>query len=71
MAKIFIIIGILFLITGLILYYFGGAFSWFGNLMGDIKISRSNFTFYSPISSMVIISLLLTIIINILLRFIK
>ena len=30
----------------------------------NIKISKSNFTFYSPITSMVIISVLLTIIIN-------
>ena len=44
---------------------------WFGNLYGDIKIIKSNYGFYFPITSMIIISLTLTIVFNIFSRFFK
>ncbi len=60
MAKIFILIGILFIIIGLILYFFKD-FPLF-HLPGDIVIKKENFTFYFPITSSILISIVLSII---------
>lgn len=56
-GKYLIIAGIIILITGLAIYFLGGKTSWFGNLPGDIKIKKENFTFYAPIVSMLLISI--------------
>jgi len=59
-GKYVIITGIILLIIGLILYFFGNKFQWFGDLPGDIKIKRENFRLYAPITSMIIISAFLS-----------
>ena len=42
-----------------------------GRLPGDIRIERPGFIFYFPLTSMVLVSLGLTLLINILLRLIR
>ena len=69
MAKIFIFIGIIFIIIGLILYFFKD-FQLF-NLPGDIVIKKENFSFYFPITSSIILSIVLSGIFYILSRFMK
>lgn len=61
MAKLFIIIGTVFLVGGLILHFFPNALSWFGRLPGDIRIERENSIFYFPITTMIIISVVLSL----------
>jgi hypothetical protein len=39
-----------------------------GRLPGDIVVRRGNFTFYAPIGLMIALSLLLTIVLNVLIR---
>ena len=39
-----------------------------GRLPGDILIRRGNFTFYAPIGLMILISIVLTIVVNVFLR---
>ena len=68
-GKILIIIGIIIAITGLVVYFAGNKLSWFGRLPGDIRIERENFRFYFPITTMIIISIVLTLIIKIFKRF--
>ncbi len=60
MAKIFILLGIIFIIIGLILYFFKD-FPLF-HLPGDIVIKKENFTFYFPITSSILISIVLSIV---------
>ncbi|SEL62570.1 DUF2905 domain-containing protein [Parapedobacter koreensis] len=55
-AKILIFGGGLLLITGLIVYFLGDKLKWFGNLPGDIRVERPGFSFYMPITSMVLLS---------------
>jgi len=62
MAKIFISLGILFLVIGILLYLFKD-FHLF-KLPGDIYIQKGNFSFYFPITSSIIISILLSLIIS-------
>jgi hypothetical protein len=68
-AKLLIIIGIVLIIIGLILHYFGNVFSWFGNLPGDIKVKRDNFSLYFPLTSMILVSILLNLLIKLYLKF--
>jgi predicted PurR-regulated permease PerM len=70
MAFAFIIGGFVLLIIGLILYFVPNLFSWFGKLPGDIRIIKENSRVYIPITSMVLISVVLTLLLN-LIRWIK
>ncbi len=59
-GKYLMIGGVILAVVGLILFFLGNKFSWFGNLPGDIKIKRDNFVFYAPIASMLLISAVLS-----------
>lgn len=61
-GKILLITGIIIAITGLILLLAGKSLSWFGHLPGDIRIRKENFSFYFPLTSMLILSALLSFI---------
>ena len=69
MAKIFIFVGVVFIIIGLIMYVFKG-FPLF-RLPGDIVIDKGNFKFYFPITSSIIISIVLSIIFSIISKVLK
>ena len=71
LGKILIIMGFIMAGIGVLLYFSGNFFSWLGNLPGDIKIKRENFTFYFPITTMILISLILNIIIRIINYFLQ
>ena len=58
-------------LKAIIIYLFGDKVGWFGNLFGDIKIVKSNFGVYFPITSMIIISIVFTLAINFFSRFFK
>ena len=63
-GKILIILGIVLVIAGIIIYFAGDKLSWLGRLPGDIRIEKENFKFYFPITTMIIISIILTLIIK-------
>lgn len=63
-GKIFIIIGVLFIIIGLA-FMFGDKIPYIGRLPGDIHIKKENFSFYFPITTSIIISIILTILFSI------
>jgi len=62
-GKYVIFIGILAIVIGLILYFFGSRLTWLGHLPGDIRIEKENFRFYFPITTMIILSILISLII--------
>ena len=70
-GKILITIGTCILLVGLIFHFLGDRMGWFGDLYGDIKIIKSNYGFYFPITSMIIVSIIGTILINFFSRFFK
>lgn len=39
----------------------GNAFSWLGKLPGDISIKRENFSFYFPIATSIVLSVILSL----------
>lgn len=64
-GKYIILIGAIIIVTGIIIYFFHDAFKWFGRLPGDIRFERKNFRFYFPVMTMIILSIVITLIINI------
>lgn len=57
-----IIAGVLLILSG-VAYKFG-LLSWFGNLPGDIKYEGKNTTFYFPIVTMLLISIILSLLLS-------
>lgn len=53
--------GIIFL-AGLIWYFFGDKLHWLGRLPGDLRFERHDTTIFIPVTTMLIISILLTLI---------
>ncbi len=70
MARWFIIAGIILILIGLLLYFAPGIFNWFGKLPGDIRIEKENSQVFIPITSMILISILKTVVVNIV-RYLK
>jgi len=68
-GKIIIIIGVIIVLAGLIVYFFHDKLNWIGRLPGDVRIEKENFKFYFPITTMIALSLLLTLIAQIIKRF--
>ena len=60
MGKFLIITGIVLLLAGLLIQ-FGGKIPYLGKLPGDIHIDRGNFKFYFPLTSSLIVSILLSL----------
>jgi Protein of unknown function (DUF2905) len=48
-------------LVGIVLYFFPNAFKWFGNLPGDFKFEGENSSFYFPLTSMIVVSVVLNI----------
>ena len=59
MDNIFITLGIGLIIVGIAYKY--GLLDWFGNLPLDFKSEGENFSFYAPVGSMLLISLVLSL----------
>lgn len=68
LAKLLIVFGIGLALVGLALQFAPGLLSWFGRLPGDIYIEREGTRIFIPITSMIVLSLVLTLIVNLLFR---
>jgi hypothetical protein len=64
-GKWVIIAGSVILFAGIVIYFFHDKLNWIGNLPGDIKIERENFRFYFPLTTMILVSLLINLLIKI------
>ncbi|MEW6527344.1 MAG: DUF2905 family protein [Spirochaetota bacterium] len=68
MGRLLILAGILLIITGILFQVFP---KFLGKLPGDVMFSKGNITVYFPFMTMIIISIILTILLNVFLRFFK
>lgn len=64
-GRLLMIVGGALFVLGLLLVA-GGRLPWLGNLPGDIVIRRDNFTLFAPIGTMIVLSIALTVVVNIL-----
>jgi len=67
-GKLLLMLGLATALVGAILLWAPGLLGWFGHLPGDIRIERDNGSFYFPITSMLVISIVLTVIVNLFFR---
>jgi Protein of unknown function (DUF2905) len=63
-GNVLMLIGAAIVVLGALLRFAPGMFSWFGNLPGDIDIQGENSRVFIPITSMVVVSVVLTVVVN-------
>lgn len=61
--KLLIGAGLMLIVAGLLAWALQGKLGWLGRLPGDIRIERENFRFYFPITTMILLGMLLNLII--------
>ena len=71
MGKFLIILGLLITCTGLIITLLGNRLDWFGNTPLDYKYEGKRTQFYVPIGSMLLVSVILSLVLNFILRLFK
>jgi len=60
LGKILVITGIILIIAGVIIYFAGDKLGWIGHLPGDIRVEKENVRFYFPITTMIILSIVVS-----------
>jgi hypothetical protein len=70
-GRFLLVLGFLLVALGLVWLYAPWLLGWFGRLPGDIRIEREGFRFYFPLTSMVLVSLGLSLLFNLLLRWFR
>ena len=60
-GKTLIYFGILLVVVGVIIS-FAGKLPWLGHLPGDITIQRERFSFYFPITTSILISVIVSLV---------
>ncbi len=61
LGRMLIVIGAVIVVVGLVLVL-AGRIPGLGRLPGDILVRRGNFTFYFPLATSILLSLLLTLV---------
>lgn len=61
LGKTLIYLGLLLVVIGLVLS-FAGKLPWLGHLPGDISIERERFSFYFPLATCIVISIILSLV---------
>jgi hypothetical protein len=66
-GRLLILFGIVALVVGVGLLYLP-RIPWLGRLPGDITVEREGFTFYFPLATSIVISIVLTLLLNLFFR---
>lgn len=67
-GKALMSIGALILTIGVVMTYAPWLVSWFGKLPGDIRIQSKNSVVFIPVTSMIVVSVLITVLANLVVR---
>jgi hypothetical protein len=68
-GKYIVIVGAAIVVIGILIYFFHDKLNWFGRLPGDIRIERDNFRFYFPVTTMILLSVLISAILWVIRKF--
>jgi hypothetical protein len=60
-GKALIYLGILMAVVGVI-FLLGGKIPWLGHLPGDLTIEREGYTFYFPLTTCILISVIISLV---------
>jgi hypothetical protein len=64
-----VVIGVAVVLLGILIT--SGALSWFGRLPGDLRHDGANTRVFVPITSTILVSVVLTIVVNVAARFLR
>ncbi|MCA9972333.1 MAG: DUF2905 domain-containing protein [Anaerolineales bacterium] len=67
-GRMLIIIGVVIAFAGLLILLAARFFPWLGNLPGDFRIETENARIYFPLATMLLVSILGSILLNVVLR---
>ncbi len=67
-GKMLIVVGIVLLIAGLF-FVFSPKIPFLGKLPGDIMVKKENFTFFFPLASSILLSVLISLILYLVRKF--
>ena len=70
-GKWTIIIGLGIAVIGVVIYFFHDKLNWIGKLPGDIHIERENFKLYFPFTTMILVSLILSLLVRLIGKFLN
>jgi uncharacterized protein HemY len=65
LGNFLMMIGAGVVVVGALVRFAPGLFSWFGNLPGDVRIEGENSRVFIPITSMIVVSVILTLVVNV------
>jgi hypothetical protein len=68
-GKFIIVLGLVVVAAGIIIWLFGDKLRFLGRLLGDIRIERENVKIYIPITTMILVSVVLSAILWLIQRF--
>lgn len=70
-GKSIILIGLILLLVGALVWLLGDKLSWLGRLPGDIRYEGENVNFYFPITTMILVSIVLSLLFSFIARFFR
>ncbi len=70
-VKLCLLLGLIFLIIGGVIYLVERLGIPLGRLPGDIRIQRGNLTCFFPLATTILLSVVLTVLLNIIIRLFK
>jgi uncharacterized membrane protein len=68
LARLLVILGVVLILACGLVYLLGRLNLPFGRLPGDIRLQRENFSCFFPVTTMVLLSIGLSVLLNIILR---
>ncbi len=69
LGPLLVVVGLGLVVVGLLAW--SGALGWFGRLPGDLHIEGQRSRLVIPITSMVLVSVVLTVVVNLVLRWLR
>jgi uncharacterized membrane protein YidH (DUF202 family) len=66
-GPLIVVAGLVIVLIGILVWL--GGLNWFGRLPGDIRIERDTVRVYIPLVSMLVVSVALTLLLNLIRRF--
>lgn len=68
-GKFLVLAGAIIIIIGIILWLGGEKINWLGKLPGDIRIEKENFKIFFPITTMLLLSIIISLIVKLVQKF--
>ena len=68
-TKTLLIVGVVLICIAIVYHFFGDKLSWLGRLPGDIRYEGENTKVFFPITTMIILSVVFSIVMNLLQKF--